>query len=150
VADLTTTITRLFELREAEKAAAEVQDLTAWTRAHDEFDQLARELVDRICADGLTEAEKDVALGQAVEFAAYVERQAKGAMMDAAKRFLSLPYAQDLAARIASSDKHRRALQRIVAKPECGCLPCTGECRIGSEAERLEHVLDIAEEALRA
>lgn len=46
--------------------------------------------------------------------------------------------------------RYRRALERITAKPECGCLPCTGECQIGGEVERLEHVLDIAEEALRA
>lgn len=48
----------------------------------------------------LSESEKDVALAQAVEFAEYVERQAKGAMVDAAKRFLSLPYAQELAKRL--------------------------------------------------
>lgn len=48
----------------------------------------------------LSESEKDVALAQAVEFAEYVERQAKGAMVDAAKRFLSLPYAQELARRL--------------------------------------------------
>jgi hypothetical protein len=48
----------------------------------------------------LTESEKDVALGQAVEFAEYVERQAKGAMRDAANRFLSLPYALEIAARL--------------------------------------------------
>ena len=48
----------------------------------------------------LSESDKDVALAQAVEFADYVERQAKGAMVDAAKRFLSLPYAQELAKRL--------------------------------------------------
>ncbi|NRP03277.1 hypothetical protein [Stenotrophomonas maltophilia] len=50
--------------------------------------------------EALSESEKDVALAQAVEFAEYVERQAKGAMVDAAKRFLSLPYAQELAKRL--------------------------------------------------
>lgn len=48
----------------------------------------------------LTESEKEVALAQAVEFADYVERPARGAMCDAAKRFLSLPYALGLASRI--------------------------------------------------
>lgn len=48
----------------------------------------------------LSESEKDVALAQAVELAEYVERQAKGAMVDAAKRFLSLPYAQELGKRL--------------------------------------------------
>ncbi|HEL4660780.1 TPA: hypothetical protein UN036_000056 [Stenotrophomonas maltophilia] len=51
----------------------------------------------------LSESEKDVALAQAVEFAEYVERQAKGAMVAAAKRFLSLPYAQELSKRLAAS-----------------------------------------------
>lgn len=49
----------------------------------------------------LSESDKDVALAQAVEFAEYVELKAKGAMVDAAKRFLSLPYAQELAKRLA-------------------------------------------------
>lgn len=49
----------------------------------------------------LNESEKNVALGQAVKFAEYVERQAKGGMRDAAKNFLSLPYAQKIAARLA-------------------------------------------------
>lgn len=51
--------------------------------------------------EALTESEKDVALGQAVEFAEYVERQAKGTMREAAKRFLSLPYSQEIAKRLA-------------------------------------------------
>lgn len=56
----------------------------------------------------LSESEKDVALGQAVELATYVERQAKGEMVKAAKRFLSLPYAQEIAARLAKrpGDRH--------------------------------------------
>lgn len=57
--------------------------------------------------EALTESDKDVALGQAVEFAAYVERQAKGTMRDAAKRFLSLPYAQEIAARLATVGARR-------------------------------------------
>lgn len=52
--------------------------------------------------EALSESEKDVALGQAVQFAEYVERQAKGSMVEAAGRFLSLPYAQAIAARLAS------------------------------------------------
>lgn len=54
--------------------------------------------------EALSESEKEVALGQAVEFAEYVERQAKGAMRDAAKRFLSLPYSQEVAARLKDRD----------------------------------------------
>ncbi len=54
----------------------------------------------------LSESDKDVALAQAVEFAEYVERQAKGAMVDAAKRFLSLPYAQELSKRLTPPEGH--------------------------------------------
>lgn len=52
-------------------------------------------------ADPLSETEKDVAVGQAAELASYVEGHAKGGMRDAAKKFLSLPYAQKIAARLA-------------------------------------------------
>lgn len=50
--------------------------------------------------DALSPAEKDIAVAQAVEFAQYVEQQAKGAMRDAAARFLSLPYSQEIAERL--------------------------------------------------
>lgn len=46
-------------------------------------------------------AEMEVALAQAVEFAEYVEMAAKGAMAERARHFLSLPYAQEIAARLA-------------------------------------------------
>lgn len=52
----------------------------------------------------LTPDEKETALAQAVELAGYVEQQAKGAMRDAAARFLSLPYAKNVGARLASAD----------------------------------------------
>jgi hypothetical protein len=51
--------------------------------------------------------EMDVAIAQAVEFAEYVEQHAKGKMEDAAKRFLSLPYSQELAVRLAEMDALR-------------------------------------------
>lgn len=59
----------------------------------------------------LSESDKDVALAQAVEFADYVERQAKGAMVDAAKRFLSLPYAQELVKRLIPPEDYVAAPQ---------------------------------------
>lgn len=49
-------------------------------------------------AERLSESEKDVAVAQAVGLAEYVERQAKGTMALAAKNYLSLPYAQKIAA----------------------------------------------------
>lgn len=48
--------------------------------------------------------EMDVAVAQAVEFAEYVEQHAKGKMEEAARRFLSLPYAQDVAARLKAGN----------------------------------------------
>lgn len=61
-------------------------------------------LVDELRALGggelLSESDKDVALAQAVEFAEYVERQAKGEMVKSARKFLSLPYAQEIAKRL--------------------------------------------------
>lgn len=50
----------------------------------------------------LDDSEKDVAIAQAVEFAEYVERQAKGSMQNSATHFLSLPYSQDVANRLRS------------------------------------------------
>jgi hypothetical protein len=50
--------------------------------------------------EALSESDKDIALAQAVEFAEYVERQAKGEMVKAARKFLSLPYAQEIAKRL--------------------------------------------------
>lgn len=50
--------------------------------------------------EALSESDKEVALAQAVELAQYVEKQAKGGMREAAARFLSLSYAQDVAKRI--------------------------------------------------
>lgn len=41
--------------------------------------------------------ELELACAQAVEFATYVEAQAKGKMEDAAKHFMSLPFSQELA-----------------------------------------------------
>lgn len=45
-------------------------------------------------------AEMEVACAQAVEFAEYVEGAAKGAMVERAKHYLSMPYSQELQARL--------------------------------------------------
>lgn len=45
--------------------------------------------------------EMEVAMGQAVAFAEYVESAAKGAMVERARHFLSLPFAQEIAKRLA-------------------------------------------------
>lgn len=88
------------------------------------FDEEIRAIVAIIAAltppegEPLSESEKDIALAQAVELAEYVERQAKGAMVDAAKRFLSLPYAQELGKRLTPPEGH-------VAAPEEPSLAMT-------------------------
>lgn len=46
----------------------------------------------------------EVAVAQAVEFAEYVESHAKGTMVEAAKRFLSQPFAEELRARLHRID----------------------------------------------
>ncbi len=51
----------------------------------------------------LSESDKDIALAQAVALAEYVTRQAKGTMAAEAQRFLSLPYSQEVAARLAAA-----------------------------------------------
>lgn len=45
-----------------------------------------------------------IGYAQAIEFVQYVEDHARGTMVDAAKRFLSLPYSQALAKRIVAAD----------------------------------------------
>jgi hypothetical protein len=50
----------------------------------------------------LSESDKDIAIAQAVEFAQYVSDHAKGEMVKAAERFLSLPYSQEIADRLAT------------------------------------------------
>lgn len=59
----------------------------------------------------LTNMEKEVALAQAVGFAEYVERQAKGEMVKAAQRFLSLPYSQQVKFRLEQRDLDDRRLE---------------------------------------
>lgn len=48
----------------------------------------------------LDETDKDIAVAQAVEFAQYVVDHAKGRMVEAAERFLSLAYSQEIATRL--------------------------------------------------
>jgi len=81
----------------------------------DEFDKAAVELEAVAAAlrgaapavEELTPDDKETALGQAVELAQYVERQAKGSMRDEAARFLSLPYAQDVDRRLRAAPPER-------------------------------------------
>lgn len=61
----------------------------------------------RACADAQREAaslrergDVEIAVAQAVEFAEYVSDHAKGKMVERAKHFLSLPYSQEIAAKL--------------------------------------------------
>lgn len=55
--------------------------------------------------EALNETDKDIALAQAVEFAQYVVDHAKGRMVEAAERFLSLPYSREVAGRLAQAQQ---------------------------------------------
>lgn len=88
-------------------AFREVQKDTSEFLKRSEFCELvelrAAEIARESVGDGeSSESDKDIAVAQAVEFAEYVERQAKGEMVKAAKRFLSLPYSQEIAARLTA------------------------------------------------
>lgn len=53
--------------------------------------------------------DQEVSIGQAVEFAQYAEDKAKGAMVDAAKRFLSVPFAETIRQRLEKPKAKRQA-----------------------------------------
>ena len=50
-------------------------------------------------SEQLSESDKDIALGQAVTFAEYVSEHAKGKMVEAAQKFLSMDYSKEIAKR---------------------------------------------------
>jgi hypothetical protein len=79
---------------------AEADKLESYSHHPDETRALLHRAADALECEQLSESDKDVALAQAVEFAEYVERQAKGEMVKAAHKFLSLPYSQQIKARL--------------------------------------------------
>lgn len=81
-------------------------DVEQSTRDH--WTHIARRLSGAEQADtleALNETEKDIAIAQAVEFAQYVVDHAKGRMVEAAERFLSLPYSQEIAQRLTAAQQ---------------------------------------------
>jgi hypothetical protein len=66
----------------------------------DKLDKLEAAIAQSGWEEELTESDKDVAIAQAVEFAQYVSDAAKGSMVERARHFLSVPYAQQIAARL--------------------------------------------------
>jgi len=88
-------------------------------------------------------SEQEIAVAQAVEFAQYVEEHAKGKMSDAARRFLSLPYAQDLANRIGQTEAHVH-LQHGVSRWMHECFPVETYGNMTERGDRLlEEVLEL-------
>lgn len=67
---------------------------------HDHLREAAAALRAAPEVETLSESDKEVAMAQAVELAQYVEKNAKGGLREAAARFLSLSYAQDVAQRL--------------------------------------------------
>lgn len=57
--------------------------------------------------------ETEIAVAQAVEFAQYVEKAAKGAMVERARHFLSMKYSQELAKRLAMRVTHDEELVQL-------------------------------------
>jgi hypothetical protein len=58
----------------------------------------------KVCAnDTERQADIEIAVAQAVEFAEYVVAAAKGKMVERAEHFLSLRYAQELSNRLAET-----------------------------------------------
>ena len=101
-----------------ERALERVQKLLKMTDLEDW--PLVEELLEQLTADvdalqsRITELE--LACAQAVEFATYVEQHAKGKMEEAAKNFLSLPFAQELAVVL----KAGREAQVTLTNPHTG------------------------------
>lgn len=62
-------------------------------------------------------AEVEIACAQAVEFAQYVESAAKGAMVEHAQRYLSLPYSQGLAERLSRAEAAEARVRELEAAP---------------------------------
>ena len=95
------------ELRqEADKAVYAGSDplSTVHYYYHDEATRaLLHRAADALECEHLSESDKDVALAQAVEFAEYVERSAKGSMVERAKHYLSLPYSKELQKRLRAT-----------------------------------------------
>jgi hypothetical protein len=100
----------------AVQEAAHVREVVAFRRCYPEggksqwYDaKIESEMLDAFIRSGKVElayatadsTAASIAVAQAVEFAEYVESHAKGAMVQAARRFLSLPYAQEIATRLS-------------------------------------------------
>jgi hypothetical protein len=70
-------------------------------RTYDDAEQRCEVMRARAeAAEALVPEDMRIACAQAVEFAEYVEQAAKGVMAERARHYLSLPYAQELAARL--------------------------------------------------
>lgn len=82
-----------FSQRLRDLARGDAQSLTDIDRLSLADEQMLLESADRL-------DEQETAVAQAVAFAQYVEDHAKGGMVEAARKFLSLPFSQEIAARL--------------------------------------------------
>jgi len=98
--------------------------------------------------EALSESDKEIALAQAVELAQYVEKNAKGGMREAAARFLSLSYAQDVAQRLRAAPADLAERHAATERDACRMARIAEEQRDGRLAA-LERVAEL-EAKLRA
>lgn len=87
-----------FSQRLRDLARGDAQSLTDIDRLSLADEQMLLESADRL-------DEQETAVAQAVAFAQYVEDHAKGSMVEAARKFLSLPFSQQIAARLNRVDE---------------------------------------------
>lgn len=86
----------------ADCEATHANDEDAWFvyAVEVDLDGECRQLRTEIAALRERVADQETSVGQAAEFALYVSEHAKGAMVEAAKKFLSVPYAQMIRSRL--------------------------------------------------
>lgn len=100
---------------ERDEARAELASLRAeLAKAKEDREHwylLALERAQRI--DELEHTDREVLCAQAVEFAEYVTKAAKGSMVERAEHFLAAPYAKEVAERLSSADTLRAELEAL-------------------------------------
>ena len=100
MADMTAEQLRAELVAAAEEWKRAAENSEAWPLCLRAFGQL-NEVASRLASVSQLIADREVAVAQAVEFAEYVERAAKGTMVERAQHFLSVPYAAELRARLS-------------------------------------------------
>ncbi len=98
--------------------------------------------------EALSESDKEIALAQAVELAQYFEKNAKGRMREAATRFLSLSYAQDVAQRLRVALQCGELMKLAATFETCiPFLPAVGKKNIARAVAELRGIAACTQEA---